>query len=96
MASIVNNPRVMRTLSRLLPQAGLKLEEATPHLFAEIGRGSFFLSAAESYAPLVSQGGALSADGVAAWLTEQRQNHEAGTFFAAGNYYTYLARRAEA
>jgi SAM-dependent methyltransferase len=29
-ASIVNNPRVMRTLSRLLPQAGLKLEEATP------------------------------------------------------------------
>jgi SAM-dependent methyltransferase len=91
--SIVNNPRVMRTLPRLLPQAGWTLQKATPHLLAEIGRGSFFLSAAETYGPMPAKAGLLAAEQVEAWLAEQRRNHDEGTFFAAGNYYTYLAQR---
>jgi len=92
--SIVNNPRVMRTLPRLLPQSGWTLQATTPHLLAEIGRGSFFLSAAETYGPLPAKAGLLPADQVDAWLAEQQHNHDEGTFFAAGNYYTFLARRS--
>jgi SAM-dependent methyltransferase len=92
--SIVNNPRVMRTLALLLPQSGWALQAATPHLLAEIGRGSFFLSAAESYGPLPAQAGLLPAERASAWLDEQRRNHEQGAFFAACNYYTYLAQRS--
>ena len=90
---IVNNPRVMRTIPRLLSQAGLTLEETIPHIFTEVGTGSFFLGAAETYAPLIAQAGLLPADQVENWLAEQRKTHEEGTFFASGNYYTYLARR---
>ena len=90
---IVNNPRVMRTLPRLLTQAGLALEEMTPHILAEVGKGSFFLGAAETYAPLLVKAGLLTEDQMDSWLKEQRRSHEEGTFFAAGNYYTYLARR---
>ena len=90
---IVNNPRVMRTLPRLLTQAGLALEEMTPHILAEVGKGSFFLGAAETYAPLLVKAGLLPEDKMDSWLKEQRRSHEEGTFFAAGNYYTYLARR---
>jgi SAM-dependent methyltransferase len=92
-AAIVTNPRIMRSLPALLPQAGWVLRAATPHLLAEIGRGSFFLSAAETYGPLSAEAGLVPPDGVQAWLAEQRRNQEAGAFFAAGNYYTYLAQR---
>jgi hypothetical protein len=90
---IVNNPRVMRTIPRLLSQAALTLEETIPHIFTEVGTGRFFLGAAETYAPLIAQAGLLPADQVEHWLAEQRKNNEEGTFFASGNYYAYLARR---
>ena len=90
---IVNNPRIMRNIPRLLSQAGLTLEETRPHIFTEVGTGSFFLGAAETYAPLIVQAGLLPADQVENWLAEQRKTHEDSTFFASGNYYTYLARR---
>jgi SAM-dependent methyltransferase len=90
---IVNNPRVMRTIPMLLSQAGLTLEETIPHIFTEAGTGSFFLGAAETYAPLIAQVGLLPADQVENWLKEQQNNIEEGIFFASGNYYTYLARR---
>lgn len=93
-ASIVNNPRIMRTLPRLLAEAGLCLEQVTPHIFAEVGTGSFFMSAVEAYGPLPAEAGVLPRAQVDAWLAEQRSNHAAGVFFAAGNYYTYVARRA--
>ena len=90
---IVNNPRVMRTIPRLLFQAGLKLEETTPHIFNEVGTGSFFIGAAETYAPLIAKAGLLPEEQVEDWLAEQRKTKDEGTFFASGNYYTYLARR---
>ena len=62
-------------------------------IFNEVGTGSFFLGAAETYAPLIAQAGLLPANQVENWLAEQRKSHKEGTFFASGNYYTYLARR---
>jgi SAM-dependent methyltransferase len=91
--SMVNNPRVMRTIPKMLIETGWTLKFATPHLLAEIGRGSFFLSAMETYGPLPLKLGLLPENRVNAWLDEQRHNHEEGVFFAAGNYYTIIAER---
>ena len=87
------NPRIMRDLPHMLPQAGLDLVETLAHVYTEIGIGSYFPSFAETYAPQVSRAGLMRAEQVDAWLTEQRRALEQGTFFATCNYYTYLARR---
>lgn len=71
----------------------MALEETMPYIFSEIGKGSFFYGAAETYAPLIAQAGLLPSDQVEDWLTEQRKTNEEGTFFASGNYYTYLTRK---
>jgi hypothetical protein len=42
----------------------------------------------------VKRAGLLPTQAVELWLKEQRQAMSNGTFFAACNYYTYLARRA--
>jgi len=88
-----NNPRIMRDLPRLLPEFGLKLTAAWGDAVAEIGHASYFKSFMETYAPYVKRAGLLPAQAVDVWLDEQLQAMENGTFFAACNYYTYLARR---
>lgn len=92
-AAAFNNPRIMRALPRLLPGMGLRLIEAWGDAVVEIGRASYFKSFAETYAPYVTTTGLLPAPLVEAWLAEQRQAMDNGTFFASCNYYTYLARR---
>jgi 2-polyprenyl-3-methyl-5-hydroxy-6-metoxy-1,4-benzoquinol methylase len=92
-AAVVNNPRVIRDLPRLLPTAGLEIVETTAHVYAEAGTGDFFPGLARSYAPLVARAGLLPAEQVETWLAEQRRAAAEGTFFAACNYYTYLVRR---
>jgi ubiquinone/menaquinone biosynthesis C-methylase UbiE len=91
--STFSNPRVMRDLPHLLPQAGLELVETLAHVYTEIGTGSYFPSFAETYAPQVSRAGPMPAEQVDSWLAEQRRALEERTFFATCNYYTYLARR---
>ncbi len=93
-AAAFNNPRIMRELPRLLPGMGLKLIEGWGDAVVEIGRGSYFKSFAETYAPYVTTTGLLPAQVVEAWLAEQGQAMDKGTFFASCNYYTYLARRS--
>jgi ubiquinone/menaquinone biosynthesis C-methylase UbiE len=92
-STMVNNPRVMRNLPSLLLQAGLQLEETAAHLYSEIGKGNFFISAAETYGPHVSKSGLMPIEKVDNWIREQQLNHLSNTFFASGNYYTYLARK---
>jgi SAM-dependent methyltransferase len=92
-ASMVNNPRIMRTLPHLLRDAGLQLESVTPHHLAEIGKGNFFISAIETYGPLPGEAGLIPKEKVNAWLKEQIRNDEKGIFFGSGNYYTYIAKR---
>lgn len=88
-----NNPRIMRDLPRFLPELGLQLTAAWGDAVVEIGNGSYFKSFAETYAPYVKGAGLFPAQAVDVWLSEQRQAMKNGTFFAACNYYTYLARR---
>ncbi len=93
-AATFNNPLVMRELPHLLPRVGLELVETLADVVAEIGTGSYFVTFAETYAPLVPRAGLLPAEKVEVWLAEQRRALEQGTFFAACNYYAYLARRS--
>jgi len=88
-----NNPRIMRDLPRLLPEFGLKLTAAWGDAVVEIGKGSYFKSFAETYVPYVKRAGLLPPQAVDVWLDEQREAMKNGTFFAACNYYTFLARR---
>ena len=91
---IMSAPRVMRELPRLLPQAGLELTATQAHVLAEAGTGRFFLSLAETYAPLAASTGLMPPARVEAWLADQRRSAEDGTFFAACNYYAYVATAA--
>ncbi len=93
-AATFNNPLVMRELPHLLPRVGLELVETLADVVAEIGTGSYFVTFAETYAPLVSRAGLLPAEKMEVWLAEQRRALEQGTFFAACNYYAYLAKRS--
>ncbi len=88
-----NNPRVMRELPRLMPRLGLTLRHAWGDAVVEIGSASYFKSFAETYAPYMAKAGLSSAAAVDTWLAAQRQAMTDGTFFAACNYYTYLASR---
>ncbi len=91
---IMSSPRVMRELPRLLPQAGLRLVATQAHVYAEAGSSGFMLNLAEAYAPLAAKSGLVPAADVEAWLADQRRAVEGGTFFAACNYYTYVASPA--
>jgi SAM-dependent methyltransferase len=93
-ATIMSSPRVMREIPRLLPKAGLRLIATQAHVYAEAGSSTFMLNLAETYAPLTAaSAGQLSAAHVDAWLADQRRSASDGTFFAACNYYAYVARR---
>jgi ubiquinone/menaquinone biosynthesis C-methylase UbiE len=91
---IMSSPRVMREVPRLLPKAGLQLIATQAHVFAEAGSSSFLLNLAETYGPLAASNGLAPAAHVDAWLDDQRRSAEDGTFFAACNYYAYVAHRA--
>ena len=92
-AAVVNQPRVMRDMPRLLRQAGLERTDTLAYVYADIGHGTFFPSAIEGYAPLVAREGFVPAEQVDTWLTEQRRAMNEGVFFAACNYYAYIAKR---
>ena len=87
---IMSTPRVMRELPRLLPRAGLYLEATQAHVYAEAGSSTFMLNLAETYGPLTA--GLLPTEDVDVWLADQRSSAVDGTFFAACNYYAYVAR----
>ena len=89
---IMSAPRVMRELPRLLPKAGLRLIATQAHVYAEAGSSGFMLNLAETYGPLAASAGILPAAEVDAWLADQRRSAEEGTFFAACNYYAYVAQ----
>lgn len=93
-AAVVNNPRVLRELPRLLPQVGLEREDLLAWVYADVGAGSFYGGAIEAYAPLVARAGLLPADRVEEWLAYQRTAMAEGVFFAACNYYAYVLKRA--
>jgi SAM-dependent methyltransferase len=93
MQLIVANPRVMRDMPRLLREAGLEMVDGEGTLYANIGTGSFWAGAAESYGVLLARSDLLPQPVIDDWRAFQARSVADNTFFAASNYYTYIARR---
>jgi SAM-dependent methyltransferase len=84
--ALLANPRLIR-------RAGLRLIDSLAWVISEIGTGDFWVGALDSFLVLVPEAGVLSPDEIQAFVDAQRRASAEGTFFAAANYYAYLARR---
>lgn len=85
-----NNTIIMQELPRILPRFKLAISKAWGDAIIEIGRGSYFKSFIEAYAPYVKHAGLINAKLVDEWLSNQLEYIDKGHFFASCNYYTYL------
>ena len=91
--AIATSPRVMRDMPRLLHAAGLELQESFSHVMADIGRADFFAGTISSFVKLLPAAGAMTEAEAGAWAQEMAAFSERGTFFAAANFYSCVARR---
>ena len=91
--ALVTNPRVMRQMPQLLRAAGLELVASFPHVIADIGRADFYAGAIQSLLRLLPKSGAMSEAQAQAWVETMQERSEQGIFFAATNYFSYVARR---
>jgi ubiquinone/menaquinone biosynthesis C-methylase UbiE len=92
-AGIITSPHVMRQMPRLLRQAGLELVKTFSYVIADIGEADFWLSAVEAFSKLLPKSGAMTEDEANRWVMSLKRASDEGVFFAASNYYTYVARR---
>ena len=93
-AGIITSPHVMRQMPRLLRQAGLELVKTFSYVMADIGKADFWLSAVEAFSKLLPKSGAMTEEEAKGWETSLKRASDEGVFFAASNYYTYVARRS--
>jgi SAM-dependent methyltransferase len=90
---IVAQPRVMRAMPGLLAAAGLDLNWSRAHVVADIGRAEFWASSVASFRVLLPRAGTMSEGDAAAFADELERASEENRFFAACNFYTYVAQR---
>ena len=91
--SLVTNPRVMRQMPQLLREAGLELVASFAHVVADIGKADFYAGAIQSFLRILPKSGAMSAPEAQSWVETMHKRSEQGIFFAATNYFSYVARR---
>ncbi|MGQ0600878.1 MAG: methyltransferase domain-containing protein, partial [Anaerolineales bacterium] len=91
--AVITSPRVMRQMPRLLRVAGLELVAFFPSILAEIGKADFWLSGIESFRRLIPRAGEMTEAETNAWADSLLKDSDAGVFFGASNYYSYVARR---
>lgn len=90
LGTVAANPHVMRDLPALADSSDLRIAGFDAHALAEAGSGSYWLSTADTYVPLAARTGRIHADDADRWLEWQHRASDSGTFFAVGNYYTYI------
>ena len=91
--SIVTSPHVMRQMPRLLTQAGLELVASFSYVLAEIGHADFWRSGIDAFRQLMAKAGSMSEQEADAWADALSRDSDAGVFFGACNYYSFVARR---
>ncbi|MDX1417069.1 MAG: methyltransferase domain-containing protein [Candidatus Promineifilaceae bacterium] len=89
---VANNPRIMRQLPHLLANGGLAIRDLDAYVLTEVGTSRFWMSAIETYTPMMAQSNLLPEDKLNSWLTWQRQASELNYFFGSCNYFVYLVR----
>lgn len=92
-SAIATHPDICRQLPRYLKQAGFGLERHCAEVLSECGRGDFWLSSVRGFARMIPALGILSMEEAEAWVGHMLRSHDEGTFFAAGAFYTFHARR---
>ena len=91
--AIVANPRVMRQLPRMLKEAGLELVNTFSYVVADMGQAEFWEPALESWRKIIPDSGVMTAEETNQWVDERLRESSDNVFFAASNFYTYVARR---
>lgn len=91
--ALVTNPRVMREMPRLLQESGFVLESAFAHVVADIGKADFFAPGIQAMLKLLPKSGAMSEPQAHAWAAAVTRQSEQGIYFAASNFYSYVATR---
>src|SRR5712691_10349542 len=92
-AVVAHTLRIMRQMPRVLRTAGLALIAAFPYVLADIGTADDWLASVESYRRVLPQGGTMTVAEADAWADALRQDSEAGVFFGAYNFYSYVAKQ---
>ncbi len=91
--AIVHNLDVCRKMPRLFKEAGFRLEHHESYVISEAGKGDFWLSSVRGFESLIPALKILPIEQGEAWVHEMLNSHKDGTFFASGNYYTYIGRK---
>jgi len=93
--ALVTNPRVMRDMPRLLRSAGLSLVQSFAHVIADIGKAEFFAPGLQAMTKMLPRATGMSEAQVRTWSAAMLKRSEEGTYFAATNFYSYVAVRGE-
>lgn len=91
-ATVAANPRVLRLMPRLLAEAGFALVSSRGYVVADVGRADFFAPSVASYRVLLPRAGVMSEAEAAAFADGLELASAQTRFFAASNFYTYIAR----
>jgi hypothetical protein len=93
-SAVFAQPNAVRNLARWLEPSGWHLEQTRSQCVSEVGgTPSYWVSFAQAYMPRVVEAGLMDEATVSSWWAAQEQAIESRCFFAACNYYTFLARR---
>lgn len=88
-----HSPRLIRDMPRLLHEAGFDLLEIVPFVEFQHGQAGSWLDAVERFAPRMVETGLMSTQDMERWKSALARDSEEETFFTAGNYYAFVARR---
>lgn len=89
-AGLITNPTIMRQVPWLASANGFEIVQSFANLLSEIGTAGFFADGFPSYPILLPKTGVADEATVQAWVDQQIAYSEAGTFFGAINFYTYI------
>jgi SAM-dependent methyltransferase len=90
---IVAQPRVMRAMPRLLGEVGLDLNWSRAYVAADIGRADFWAPSVASFRVLLPKAGTMTETKANAFVDDLERASDENRFFAACNFYTYVAQR---
>jgi SAM-dependent methyltransferase len=85
--------RVMRAMPGLLAEGGFDLGWSRAYVMADIGRAEFWASTVASLRVLLPRTGAMTAPEAAGFADGLERASAEGRFFAASNFYAFVARR---
>lgn len=89
----VTNPRIVRDMPGLLREVGLERVASFADVVADIGTADFFAPTLQALRRLLPKSGAMSESDAHAWADAMLKRSEEGTYFAASNFYSFVAVR---